>query len=112
MAEARCLRIPLEPAAADAFTQWLRSLSSRPDELRAALEAEGIIAELVMLERSGDSQALVLYTRAVDLAKAHEVFSASEHSIDREMRAFQTRALRLAEATQVEILLGYGLPSC
>ncbi len=111
MAQTQCLRIPLEPKEADAFVSWLRSLASRPEELRAALTAEGMLAELVFLERSGDSQAIVLYTRAVDLAQAHQTFSTSEHAIDREMRDFQARALRLGEATQLEVLLEHGVPA-
>lgn len=110
MAQSQCIRIPLEPAHEAAFVEWLRSLSGRPDELRAALAAEGMLAELVFLERTAEGAAIVLYTRADDLQAANAAYLASQHPVDREMRDWQARAFRLAGATQLEILLEHGQP--
>lgn len=105
MAQSQCIRIPLHPEHEPAFVEWLRSLSGRPEELRAALAAEGMLVELVFLERTPEGTSIVLYTRAHDLAAANAAYLTSSHPIDREMREWQTRAFRLDGARQLEILL-------
>jgi hypothetical protein len=68
-----------------------------------------MLAELVFVEKSDRGAALVLYTRSDDLAAANARYLASEHPIDREMRAWQARALNLQEASVLEIVLEHGV---
>lgn len=110
MAQAQCVRIPLLPEHGEAFVAWLGSLSSRRAELSALLAEEGMLAELVFVERSADGLALVLYTRAADLQAAHARYLASSHPIDVEMRAWQARALDLSRASLLTVALEHGVP--
>lgn len=110
MPESQCVRIPIFAEHEAAFTAWLRSLGTRSDELRALLADEGMLAELVFVERTADGAALVLYTRAARLADANAKYLASTHPIDVEMKSWQARALDLTRATVLEIILEHGVP--
>ncbi len=110
MAQSQCIRIPLNAEHAEAFIAWLRSLEPRRDELRALLAKEGMLAELVLLEEGPAGAAIILYTRAEDLASANAAYLASEHPIDREMRDWQARALRIAEAKLLDVVFEHGVP--
>jgi hypothetical protein len=110
MAQSQCIRIPLRKERATEFLAWLSSLRGREDELKRLLADEGMLAELVFVERRGHESALVLYTRASDLAAANAAYLASQHPIDVEMRAWQACAFDLAGATVLEIALEHGQP--
>lgn len=110
MAQSQCLRIPIAPEHEAPFVEWLLSLRSRSDEVRALLADEGMLAEIVFVERSAAGVALLVYTRAADLAAANAKYLASTHPIDREMRSWQAKALRVAEASVLEIVLEHGVP--
>lgn len=110
MAQSQCIRIPLRSECATEFVAWLSSLGGRREELNRLLAEEGMLAELVFIERRGDEVAVILYTRAVDLAAANAAYLASQHPIDVDMKGWQGRAFDLSRATVLEIVLEHGQP--
>ena len=110
MAQSQCIRIPLVAEHAEAFVAWLSSLSNRRDELKEILAGEGMFAELAFVERRNGETALILYTRARDLAEANAAFERSQHPIDLEMKKWQVSAFDLAHTTTLDIVLELGQP--
>ncbi len=103
-----CVRIPIRPGETERLAGWARSLESRRDEVRRALEAEGIDAEVVLLERGPDGDALLIYTVAEDPAAANAAFEASTEPVDVEFRALMAETLDVSGAAPVEVILAAG----
>jgi hypothetical protein len=92
MAEVQCLRIKLRRGTTDRMAGFLRGLGQRREEVQASLEAEGILEEMLFLDRTETGDYLVFFTRARDLQAAAAAFQSSQLPLDA-----QTRAL-IAEA--------------
>lgn len=103
--QSQCLRIPLKPEGAAAFIAFARNLGRQHTTLAAVLAEEGMDAEAVFLEESADGSAIILFTKARDLAAASARFQNSTHPIQVQMRALMPVAFDLAGARPLEILL-------
>ena len=86
MSESQCIRVNLKPGKTDEFLLWAKGLSSRSDEVREALQAEGIVAEHIFLEHSESGDSIIFYTKAQDLKKANEAFERSSLPLDVEAK--------------------------
>jgi hypothetical protein len=60
---------PPKPGKTEEFLAFAARL--RRDEVAASLAREGMLVETMMLERTGDGDFVVFYTRARDLAAAN-----------------------------------------
>lgn len=103
MPQSQCLRIPLNPEAADDFLAFMADLRGRTDELRAVLAEEGMLAEAVFVDRQDDEVAIILFTKAEDLAKANAAFQQSTHPIQERMRQLSATAFDLENARALEV---------
>lgn len=104
MSELQCVRIPVRDGQTERVAAWIRSLNGRLEEVRDALEAEGIEAETVLLE-PGDPDHLLVLVRARDLVEANAAFLRSQAPVDVEFKALMQEALHADRATPLEILL-------
>ena len=103
--QTQALRIPMRPDGADAFVAFARGLAADPSALGAVLREEGMLAEVLLLDRGPSGPSVILFTKAVDLAAAHAAYAASSHPIQQRMRALATEAFDLEGATQLDVLL-------
>jgi hypothetical protein len=103
--ESQCIRVKLKEGMTDTFLAWAKSLSSRNDEIRQALQAEGMSMELLLLERCNDGDYVVLYTRARNLVEANSAFQNSELRIDQEAKQIMAETWDFATIKPVEKFL-------
>jgi hypothetical protein len=105
VSQTQCVRIPLRPEGREEFLAFARELRTRRAELLAVLAEEGLRAEAVFLDDTGDEAAVVIFTRAEDLAAAHAAYERSGHPIQVRMRQLQGSAFDLGRARPLEVLL-------
>lgn len=103
--QSQCLRIPLIPGKTQRFLDWASRIAGRQREAFEAMSGEGAVAEAIGLERNTTGDWLVYYMRARDLARAAEVFAASELPIDRETRAMIDECWDVARIQPLEMVL-------
>lgn len=103
----QCLRIPIRDGQLEAVAAWVRGLAARSGEVAAAVKAEGIGAECVMLDESGALPCILLYTAGPDLQRASEAFTTSTLPVDVEFNALMATSLDLPAASVVEVLFGW-----
>lgn len=100
MAEIQCLKIRIKPGKTQRIIGWLKGLKDRPQELREAQAAGGILLESLFLERAEEADYLVFYTRAENLARLGAVFERSALPLDLETK--QIISETWGEVTQLE----------
>lgn len=105
MAESQCLSIKIKPGETEKFVSWAKSLGDRKDEVRKALQAEGIIAEHIFLDRTSVGDSIIFYTKAIDLKKASEAFQKSELSLDLEAKRIMAETWDFSSAKILEPLV-------
>lgn len=103
MAEVQCIKVRIQPGQTEHLVKFLRSLVERGPEVQEALNAEGIVLESLFLERGDQSDYLVFYTRADDLANAGAAFAASALPLDLETKAMIAKTW--ADATALELVV-------
>ncbi|MGD2068665.1 MAG: DUF6176 family protein [Gemmatimonadota bacterium] len=84
--QVQLLKIAIRPGGTGRLVDYLRGLAERPEEVQRSLEAEGILAESLFLERSPTGDHLYFFSRARDLQRAARAFRASELPLDVETR--------------------------
>tara|TARA_B100000609_G_C16994260_1_gene320315 strand:+ start:322 stop:669 length:348 start_codon:yes stop_codon:yes gene_type:complete len=105
--QTQCIRIPLRPEHAETFIAFARSLAEDPRTLAEVLFEEDMHTELVFIDRTPDELAVVLFTRAPDLAAAHAVLERSEHPVQIRMRALSAQAFDLSDARVLDVVIDY-----
>lgn len=106
--QSQCVRIPLKPEAAEAFVAFARSLNDDPAGLADVLREEGMAVELVFLDLQPEHQSVIIFTKAPDLASAHQAYLASDQPIQERMRRLAGEAFDLERATLLEVVVDVG----
>lgn len=86
MAESQCIRVRLKPGKTEEFANWAKSLSGRKDEVRESLRAEGMLSELIFIERTPAGDFVLFYTKAESLLAANQAFERSKLPLDIEAK--------------------------
>jgi putative intracellular protease/amidase len=107
--ESQCIRIKLRPGKTEQFLSWARSLSGRTNELKEALESEGLQSELMLLDRASNGDYVMLYTKAQSLASANAAFERSSLKIDHEAKQMMAETWDLSTIGQLERLIEVGI---
>jgi hypothetical protein len=105
--ESQCIRVKLRPGKTEQFLTWANTLTGRLNEVKEALSSEGMLAELMLLERASDGDYIVLYTKAENLAEANDAFEKSGLKLDQEAKKVMSETWDFASVRQVERLLEY-----
>ncbi len=104
MSEKQCIKIPIKDGQTEFLVSWLSNLQSRKRELIEALTSEGIQSEMVLLER-GQTDYILIYTKADDLKAANQGFQTSLLPVDIEFKKVMQQSLDLENITKLEIML-------
>lgn len=103
MAEVQCLRVQIKPGQTERLVGFLRSVRQREAEVQESLALEGVILESLFIERGGEHDYLVFYTRAEDLAAASAAFAASTLALDGETRQIIAETWAAAQALELVV---------
>lgn len=108
MSQVQLIRVAIKPGKTDRLVSFLRGLQNRGDEVRASLEAEGIISESLFVDQRPEGDLLYFYTRATDLAKASAAFQASQLPLDVETKQLISETWGRVEALELVVDLERG----
>jgi len=103
--QTQCLKIPLIAGKTGRFLEWASEVRGREREAFEAMSSEGAVAEAIFLERGGAGDFVLYYMRARDLARASEVFAASDRPIDRLTRVMIDECWDVGKIQSLEVLL-------
>jgi Family of unknown function (DUF6176) len=103
--QAQCLKIPLIAGKTARFLDWVSMVRGREREAFEAMSGEGVVAEVILLERGAAGDSVVYYMRARDLERAAQVFAASQLPLDLETRAMIEECWDVARIQALEVLL-------
>jgi hypothetical protein len=102
--ERQCLVIPIRPGMEPRLSAWVRQLEGRREEVRRAMEGEGMASEAVFLLPEGDGHSLMVYTASADLAAASAAFLTSTEAVDVEFKALMGECLDVSGARMIDVL--------
>ncbi|MFN0180882.1 MAG: DUF6176 family protein [Gemmatimonadales bacterium] len=100
----QCLIIPIRPGSEPRLSAWIRQLDGRREEVRRAMDGEGMASESVFLLPEGEGHSLIVYTASPDLAAAAAAFGRSTETVDVEFKTLMGECLDVSRARLIEVL--------
>lgn len=88
VSEVTLIRYRIKDGKRERVDEWMDTVDSRREEAIETLQDEGVYSESAFLESRGNSDYLIFYMEADDIAAAHETARNSSHDIDQEFAQF------------------------
>jgi len=105
MPQSECIRVRLKPGMTDKFVQWARQIPNRLDEVKASMNAQGVLEQSIFLDHSPNGDFIVIYWEVEDLARARAAFQKSTRQVDLEMTEMIEATWDRSEVSRLESII-------